>query len=124
MSTCFDTSALVKLLVGEGGLGGASEMLWAGDGAAFASIVGYAELRGSMLRGRLRGGRITRERVSDRPGMELERLWGSPWSRSGSTAELRRARDSSRTGMASRALDAIHLASALSIATPGDRPTS
>lgn len=119
MSTCFDASALVKLLVDEGD-SDVADGLWAATEHAFASIVGYAEIRGSISRA-LRGGRIT-PNAYPTARLALERVWGS-------VVEIRLDGElprlagilADRHGL--RALDAIHLASALSIATPEDRPT-
>lgn len=119
MSTCFDTSALVKLLLDESDSKNAG-VLWSDAADAFASTVGYPELRGSISRA-LRGGRIAPDEYST-IRLELEQLWGS-------VVEIRLDGElpriagllADRHGL--RALDAIHLASALSIATPEDPPT-
>jgi predicted nucleic acid-binding protein len=119
VSTCFDASALVKLLLDEGDSRNAG-LLWSDAVDAFASTVGYAELRGSISRA-LRGGRIVPDEYPT-IRLELEQLWGS-------VVEIRLEPGLSRLAgtLADRhglgALDAIHLASALSIATPEDRPT-
>jgi uncharacterized protein len=119
VSTCFDASALVKLLLDEGDAESVGA-LWTDAVDAFVSIVGYAELRGSISRA-LRGGRIMSDEYPT-IRLELEQLWGSIVEirlegslphHAGALAE--------RHGLG--ALDAIHLASALSIATATDRPT-
>ena len=119
MSACFDASALVKLLLDEDD----SEIigtLWDATEDALASTVGYAEMRGSISRA-LRGGRISADAYPT-ARLALERVWGS-------IVEIRLDGDLPRLAgtLADRhglgALDAIHLASALSIATADDRPT-
>lgn len=119
MSTCFDASALAKLLLDEGD-SETVRMIWTETVDAFASIVGYAELRGSISRA-LRGGRILPDAYAT-VRLELEQLWGS-------VVEIRlEGRLPHAAGaLADRhglgALDAIHLASALGIASATDRPT-
>ena len=119
MITCFDTSAMVKLLIGEDGAGVVGQ-LWARATDPYASIVGYAELRGSIARG-LRGGRIAAGDYST-ARLELERLWQTVVE-IGLNSEVARFAGALADKHALGALDAIHLASALSIATPDDRPT-
>jgi predicted nucleic acid-binding protein len=118
MTTCFDASAMAKLLLDEEGSAAAGQ-LWARADDPYASIVGYAELRGSIARA-VRSGRIARE---DYPTtrLELERLWGSVGAirLDGHLAHFAGA-VADKHGLG--ALNAIHLASALSIATTGDRP--
>jgi predicted nucleic acid-binding protein len=119
VSTCFDASALVKLLIDEGDSDVAGA-IWAGTGSAFASSVGYAELRGSIARA-LRGGRITSDGYPT-ARRALERVWGSVVEIRLDGALPRHAGTlADKHGLG--ALDAIHLASALSIATPEDHPT-
>lgn len=119
MTTCFDTSAMVKLLIGEDGSAVVGQ-LWARTTDPYASIVAYPELRGSIARG-LRGGRIA---PGDYPTarMELERLWQTVIEIA-FNAGLARSAGTLAEKHGLGALDAIHLASALSIATPDDRPT-
>jgi hypothetical protein len=110
---------MVKLLIGEEGSTVVGR-LWARATEPYASIVGYAELRGSIGRG-LRGGRIA---PGDYPTarLELERLWQTVIEIALSSGLVRSAGILAENhGL--RALDAIHLASALSLATPGDPPT-
>jgi len=119
VSTCFDASTLVKLLLDEDD----SEtvgVLWTDTVDPFASIVGYPELRGSISRA-LRGGRIMPDAYPT-VRLELEQLWGSVVEirLEGTLPHLAGAL-ADRHGLG--VLDAIHLASALSIATPTDRPT-
>ena len=119
MSTCFDASALVKLLLDEDDseIAGA---LWIATEDACASIVGYAELRGAISRA-LRGERITPEAYPT-ARLWLERVWGSLVEiRLEGTVPRLAGTLADKHGLG--ALDAIHLASALSLATPGDRPT-
>jgi predicted nucleic acid-binding protein len=119
VSTCFDASALAKLLIDEGDSDIAGD-LWAAAESAFASVVGYAEIRGSISRA-LRGGRITPDGYPT-ARLALERVWGSVVEIRLDGALPRLAGSlADRHGL--RALDAIQLASALSIATPEDRPT-
>ena len=119
MSTYFDASAMVKLLLEEEDSATAG-LLWAQSTEPFASIVGYAEMRGSIARA-ARGGRITRD---DYPTarLELERMWGALAAirLDGRLARIAGAL-ADRHGLG--ALDAIHLASALSIAAPTDQST-
>lgn len=119
MSACFDASALAKLLIDEGDSDVAGA-LWAGTESAFASSVGYAQLRGSIARA-LRGGRITSDGYPT-ARLALERVWGSIVEIRLDGALPRHAGTlADKHGLG--ALDAIHLASALSIATLEDRPT-
>lgn len=119
MTICFDTSAMVKLLIGEDGSAVVGQF-WARTTDPYASIVAYPELRGSITRG-LRGGRIA---PGDYPTarMELERLWQTVIE-IGLDGRLARLAGALADKHGLGALDAIHLASALSIATPEDRTT-
>jgi predicted nucleic acid-binding protein len=119
VSTCFDASALVKLLLDEGDAE-TVEALWTDTAEAFVSIVGYAELRGSISRA-LRGGRILPDAYPT-VRLELEQMWESVVEiRLEGTLPHRAGALADRHGLG--ALDAIHLASALSIATATERPT-
>ena len=119
MSTCFDASALVKLLLDEGDAA-TVEALWTDTAEALVSVVGYAELRGSISRA-LRGGRILPDAYPT-VRLELEQMWGSVVEiRLEGTLPHHAGALADRHGLG--ALDAIHLASALSIATPADQPT-
>jgi predicted nucleic acid-binding protein len=119
VSICFDASALVKLFVDEGDAE-TVEALWTDTADAFVSIVGYAELRSSISRA-LRGGRILPDAYPT-VRLELEQLWGSVVEiRLEGTLPHRAGALADRHGLG--ALDAIHLASALSIASPADQPT-
>jgi predicted nucleic acid-binding protein len=110
---------MVKLLLVEDGSATAG-LLWAQATEPFVSVVGYAELRGSVARA-ARGGRIARDDYP-RARLELERMWGTL---AAIRLDGRLARSAGaladRHGL--EALDAIHLASALSIATPAEQPT-
>ncbi len=116
MSTYFDASAMVKLLLVEEGSATAG-LLWAQATEPFVSIVGYAELRGSVARA-ARGGRIARD---DYPTarLELERMWGT-LATIRLDGRLARLAGSLADRHALAALDAIHLASALSLREPGE----
>jgi predicted nucleic acid-binding protein len=119
VTICFDTSAMAKLLIGEEGSAYVGQ-LWARAPDPYASIVGYAALRGSIARGH-RAGRIA---AVDYPmaRAELERLWQTVVEVALSARMARFAGAlAEKHGLG--ALDSIHLASALSIATPEDRPT-
>ena len=119
MSTYFDASAMANLLLAEDG-STTTGLLWKGAAEPFASIVGYAELRGAVSRA-ARGGRIARD---DCPTarLELERMWGS-LAAIRLDGRLARVAGALADKHGLTALDAIHLASALSIATPADQPT-
>lgn len=116
MSTYFDASAMVKLLLVEEDSATAGR-LWAQATEPFVSIVGYAELRGSVSRA-ARGGRIADE---DHPTarLELERMWGT-LAAIRLDGRLARLAGSLADRHALTALDAIHLASALSLREPGE----
>jgi predicted nucleic acid-binding protein len=119
VSTCFDASALVKLLLDEGDAD-TVEALWTDTAEAFVSIVGYAELRGSISRA-LRAGRILPDAYTT-VRLELEQMWGSVVEiRLDGTLPHRAGALAARHGLG--ALGAIHLASALSIATATEYPT-
>lgn len=116
MSTYFDASAMVKLLLVEEGSATAGR-LWAQATEPFVSIVGYPELRGSVARA-ARGGRIARD---DYPTarLELERMWGTLVAIR-LDGRLARLAGSLADRHALTALDAIHLASALSLREPDE----
>jgi predicted nucleic acid-binding protein len=116
VSTYFDASAMVKLLVEEEGSDTAGQ-LWEGATEAFASLVGYPELRGSVSRA-ARAGRIQRD---DYPTtrLDLEQMWGE-LAAIRLDGRLARLAGTLADKHGLRALDAIHLASALSIAAPDD----
>jgi predicted nucleic acid-binding protein len=116
VSTYFDASAMAKLLLAEDGSTTAGS-LWKGATEPFASIVGYAELRGAVSRA-ARSGRITRD---DYPTarLELERMWGT-LAAIRLDGRLARLAGSLADRHALTALDAIHLASALSLREPGE----
>ena len=120
MSTCFDASALVKLLLDEGDSGIAGP-LWSDADDAFASTVGYAELRGSISRA-LRGGRIVPDEY---PTLRMELASGSGGPSSRSASSLAVAARGSRwpTGTASARSTRSTSRLRSSIATPTDRPT-
>jgi predicted nucleic acid-binding protein len=116
VSTYFDASAMVKLLTDEEDSTTAGQ-LWERASEPFASIVGYPELRGSIARA-VRGGRITRD---DYPAarLDLERMWGA-LTAIRLDGRLARLAGSLADRHALTALDAIHLASALSLREPGE----
>jgi predicted nucleic acid-binding protein len=116
VSTYFDASAMVKLLLVEEGSATAGR-LWAQATEPFVSIVGYAELRGSVARA-ARGGRIADDDYTT-ARLELERMWGS-LAAIRLDGRLTRLAGSLADRHALTALDAIHLASALSLRDPGE----
>lgn len=116
MTTCFDTSALVKLFVPEAG-STAVETIWIEADDPVVSIVGYAELHASLARahgaGRLHADRhvAVREAVATAWRRTVRVYLDDPLAaRAGRLAERH----------ALGALDAIHLASALSLREPGE----
>jgi predicted nucleic acid-binding protein len=119
VSTYFDASAMVRLLLVEEGSATAGR-LWAQATEPFVSIVGYAELRGSVARA-ARGGRIADDDYQT-ARLELERMWGT-LAAIRLDGRLARAAGALADRHGLGALDAIHLASALSIATPAEQPT-
>lgn len=118
MTTYFDTSALVKLLVAEPG-GDVVGRCWLEADVPYASVIGYAELRGSVARA-IQGHRLDQPASMD-ARRDLEMLWGQVVTVI-ADERLARAAGSLAQRHALGALDAIHLASALSLATVTDVP--
>jgi predicted nucleic acid-binding protein len=112
-----DTSAMVKLVVPEAGTG-EIRRLWARVEDPYVSLIGYTELRAAVASA-FRGGRL--DRASSAGLRELlEVLWARVVTIEVDEPLVRAAGDlAARHGL--RAFDAIHLASAFSVAggSPG-----
>lgn len=118
MSAYVDTSALVKLLVAEPG-SVALRASWRALGDHYASVVGYVEIRGSVAR----AARYRRVAPADVP--DLRRRLEVVWRRIVTVAvEPGLVRDAGELAErhALSALDAIHLASALTLVGGSGRP--
>lgn len=118
MSAYLDTSALVKLLIDEPGLE-AVNRLWPGVGDRYVSLVGYAELRAAVARA------VRAQRVGLAASGEMRRMLEAMWQQlvgiQLDEGLVRHAADlAEQHGLG--ALDAIHLASALTVTTRSRRP--
>jgi hypothetical protein len=119
LTAYFDTSALVKLVLREPESGFVAGR-WDAADDAYASTVGYVELHAAVARAR-RDGRVT-ESAASGVRADVDSLWRRVVTVAVDNAVVVRAGElAARHALA--ALDAIHLASALGIATPTDRPT-
>jgi uncharacterized protein len=108
LSVYFDTSALVKLVLREPESGAVARW-WDATADAYASILGYVELRAAVARAR-RAGRIDESAMS-RTRADLDDLWRQVVTVGVDEPIVAGAGDlAARHGLA--ALDAIHLASA------------
>lgn len=111
----FDASALVKLVVDEAGTDIASE-LWDGCDAAVSSRLAYPEVRAALAASR---------RNSDLTERELrtaEANWEDFWAAIRPvelTANVERNAGQLAAQQALRGADALHLASALAVGSPG-----
>src|SRR5687768_13253724 len=111
----FDSSALVKLVVEEAGTELASE-LWDGCDAALSSRLAYPEVRAALT---------ASQRNSDLSASELrtaEEAWEQFWTavrpvELTSSVETRAGELAARRAL--RGADAVHLASALAVASSG-----
>ncbi len=115
MRTCFDTSALFKLIVQEVD-STVVERIWRAADDPTTSVVGYAELRASVTRATRAGRLAAMDRATAQ--VAVERVWGEIVS---VNVDLRLARAAGRLAErhALKSLGAIHLASALSLREPG-----
>lgn len=116
MTTCFDTSAAFKLVVREPGSEAASD-IWDRAGDPAASAIGYVELRSALARA-ARDGRLRPDRFAE-SRRDLEGLW-QEFARLRVTDGVISLAGRLAERHALAALDAIHLASALSLREPGD----
>jgi uncharacterized protein len=116
VTTCFDTSALFKLLVLESDSAGAVAA-WNSAADPAASVIGYVELRAALARAH-HAGRVPSGRYAD-VHLRMEEAW-----REVTRVYLDDAVVVAAGRLAERhaltALDAIHLASALSLREPGE----
>ncbi|MBV9379111.1 MAG: type II toxin-antitoxin system VapC family toxin [Streptosporangiaceae bacterium] len=111
---CFDSSALVKLVVEEAGSDLAAE-LWDGSDAAVASRLAYPEVRAALAAS-------ARNHDLDKDGLRAaETAWEEYWAAI-RPVELTAAVEQHAGRLAGRhalrGADAVHLASALAIADP------
>jgi hypothetical protein len=111
---CFDSSALVKLVVEEAGSDLAAE-LWDGSDAAVASRLAYPEVRAALAAS-------ARNHDLDEDGLRAaETAWEEYWAAI-RPVELTAAVEQHAGRLAGRhalrGADAVHLASALAIADP------
>ena len=116
MTTCFDTSAAFKLVVREPGSSSASEIWDQADDPA-ASAIGYVELRSALARAG-RDGRVRADRAAQFR-YDLDELW-QQFARVRVDDRVITAAGQLAERHALTALDAIHLASALSLREPGE----
>jgi predicted nucleic acid-binding protein len=110
----FDSSALVKLVVEEGGSDLAAE-LWDGCDAALASRLAYPEVRAALAA----AGR--NHDLADEDLQTAEQAWEQYWAAVRPvelTASVERHAGQLARSHALRGADAVHLASALAIADP------
>ena len=114
MTTYFDTSALLKLVIREPGSDHARE-LWNMTDAAVSSRLTYPEGR-AALAAATRAGRIQRVRLGGAKG-DLDRLWDQVNVVEVTEAVASTAGDLAEQ-LALRGYDAVHLASALSVGDP------
>lgn len=111
MSTYFESSALVKLVIPEQGTETA-ELLWDTAVEAVTSRLSYAEVRASLAAA-FRSGRLTRLGLAEAKG-SLNELVAEMKLVEVSDGVVRRAGDLAEQ-YALRGFDALHLASALSL---------
>jgi hypothetical protein len=112
---CFDSSALVKLVVEEAGTDLAAE-LWDGSDAAVASRLAYPEVRAALAA-------AGRNHDLDEDGLRAaEAAWEQYWAAI-RPVELTAAVEQHAGRLAGRhalrGADAVHLASAMAIGDPG-----
>ena len=119
MTIYFDTSALVKLIVAEDA-SAVVRRLWMMAPEPYASQIGYIELRGAVARA-LHSGRAPAIPQPDARSL-VEGVWQRTVAVSVNLPVVRLAGALAERHLL-RAMDAIHLASALSIASYGDCPT-
>lgn len=115
----FDTSALVKLIVTEDA-SALVQRLWLMAPEPYASQIGYTELRAAVARA-VHAGRAPAIGELDARLM-VEGVWQRTVAVGVNVPVVRRAGALAERHFL-RALDAIHLASALSVASPGDHFT-
>ena len=113
MTTYFDTSAVVKLLVQEEDSAQARG-LWDGASAAVTSRLAYPESRAALAAAR-RGGRLTKGSL-DAAKRILDRVWAQVHVVE-LTSEIAVAAGDLAERFALRGYDAVHLASAISLGT-------
>lgn len=115
MTTYFETSAIVKLLVTEGRSDRADE-LWDSADLVATSELSYAEARAALAAAR-RSGRLTREDLDGAKGALEDRF--RHLHRVEVTRDVVRSAGDLADEHALRAYDAVHLASALALEAPG-----
>jgi len=113
VTTYFDTSAVVKLLVREEDSSRA-RALWDGASAAVTSRLAYPESRAALASAR-RGERLTRGSF-EAAKRSLDRLWSQVHIIE-LTSEIANAAGELAERFALRRYDAVHLASAMSLGT-------
>jgi predicted nucleic acid-binding protein len=119
VTTCFDTSAAFRLVVREPGSSSVAE-IWDRAEDPAASAIGYVELRSALAR-TSRDGRVREERIA-LARRDLDELW-QQFARVRVNEGVIGVAGQLAERHALSALDAIHLASALSLREPGDEVT-
>jgi predicted nucleic acid-binding protein len=116
VTTCFDTSAAFKLVVREPGSASALQ-IWDQAEDPAAAAIGYVELRSALARAG-RDGRVRADRAAQ-SRLDLEELW-QQFVRVHADDRVIAMAGLLAERHALTVLDAIHLASALSLRDPGE----